>query len=46
MGDVLTGVNGQALRSVDDLADALDSAHSGIVSLQFQRGGRKNRIGR
>jgi len=40
LGDVLTGVNGQALRSVDDLSDALDSVSSGILSLQFQRGGR------
>jgi len=43
MGDVLTGVNGRSLQSADDLADALDTAHSGIVSLQFQRGDRKNR---
>jgi serine protease Do len=39
LGDVLTGVNGRALQSVDDLADALDTASSGILSLQFQRGG-------
>ena len=40
MGDLLTGANGQPFRSLDDLSDAVDSASSGLLSLQFLRGGR------
>jgi S1-C subfamily serine protease len=41
MGDLLTGINGRPLRSLDDLGDALDGATSGVITLQFQRGDRK-----
>jgi S1-C subfamily serine protease len=36
---VLVGVNGQPLRSVDDLHLALDDS-SGVIHLQFLRGDR------
>jgi S1-C subfamily serine protease len=39
IGDVLVGVNGQPLRSVDDLHLALDDS-SGVIHLQFLRGDR------
>jgi serine protease Do len=42
LGDVITGVNGRVIHNVDDLAEALDNASTGIVSLQFLRGDRKN----
>ena len=38
MGDLLLGANGQRFRSVDDLADAIHSAASGVLTLQFTRG--------
>ena len=38
LGDLLLGANGKRFRSVDDLADAIDSAASGILTLQFARG--------
>ena len=41
MGDVLTGVNGQRLDSIDALGDALD-ASAGPVRLQFLRGDRSS----
>ena len=38
LGDLLLGANGKRFRSVDDLADAIDSAAGGILTLQFARG--------
>jgi len=38
LGDLLLGANGKCFRSVDDLADAIDSAAGGILTLQFARG--------
>lgn len=42
-GDLLTGANGRSFRSVDDLGEALDSAGSNAVALQFLRGDRRAR---
>ncbi len=42
MGDLLTGVNGRPIQSLDDLNDALDAPTNGTLSLQFQRGDRKS----
>src|SRR5947209_14851424 len=41
IGDLLTGVNGKPFKSVDDLADALDSTASPAISLRFRRGDRR-----
>ena len=38
IGDLLLGANGKQFRNVDDLADAIDAATSGILTLQFARG--------
>jgi serine protease Do len=38
IGDLLLGANGRRFRSVDDLADAIDSAAGGLLTLQFARG--------
>jgi len=38
IGDLLRGANGKLFRSVDDLADAIDTAAGGILTLQFARG--------
>lgn len=40
IGDLLTGANGRPFCAVDDLSDALEAARSGLLSLQFTRGGR------
>jgi serine protease Do len=38
LGDLLLGTNGQRFKSVDDLADAIDGAVGGVLTLQFARG--------
>jgi serine protease Do len=38
IGDLLLGANGRRFQSVDDLADAIDSAAGGVLNLQFARG--------
>jgi serine protease Do len=38
IGDLLLGANGRRFRSVDDLADAIDGAAGGVLTLQFTRG--------
>jgi serine protease Do len=38
LGDLLLGANGKRFQSVDDLADAIDSAAGGVLTLQFARG--------
>ncbi len=38
LGDLLLGANGKRFRSVDDLADAIDTAAGGVLTLQFARG--------
>jgi serine protease Do len=38
IGDLLLGANGRRFRSVDDLADAIDTAGTGLLTLQFARG--------
>jgi serine protease Do len=38
IGDLLRGANGKLFRSVDDLADAIDTAAGGVLTLQFARG--------
>ena len=38
LGDLLVGANGKRFQSVDDLADAIDSAAGGVLTLQFARG--------
>ena len=42
IGDLLLGVNGRRFRSVDDLADAIEGAASGVLTLQFARGEHRN----
>ncbi len=37
-GDVLTTANGAALRHINDLIDAIDSAPGGLLTLEFYRG--------
>jgi serine protease Do len=39
-GDILTGVDGKAIQTPDDLADALQSAQNCVLRLQFIRGNR------
>jgi serine protease Do len=39
-GDIITGVDGNPLQQLDDLADALQNAQSRILRLQFIRGNR------
>jgi serine protease Do len=39
IGDVLTGVDGRTVASVDDLQGALDRGGTGTMSIQFLRGG-------
>jgi serine protease Do len=39
-GDILTGVDGKAIQTPDDLADALQSAQNRVLRLQFIRGNR------
>jgi serine protease Do len=41
IGDLLLGANGKPFRSVDDLADAIDGAACGVLTLQFTRGDRR-----
>jgi len=38
LGDLLLGANGKRFRDVDDLADAIDTAVGGVLTLQFARG--------
>lgn len=38
IGDLLRGANGKLFRNVDDLADAIDGAAGGVLTLQFARG--------
>ncbi len=41
IGDLLLGANGKRFRSVEDLADAIDEAAAGLITLQFTRGIRR-----
>jgi serine protease Do len=41
LGDLLLGANGKRFRSVDDLADAIDTAAGGVLTLQFARGDQR-----
>jgi serine protease Do len=38
LGDLLLGANGKRFRDVEDLADAIDTAAGGLLTLQFARG--------
>jgi serine protease Do len=38
IGDLLLGANGRGFQSVEDLADAIDAAAGGLLTLQFIRG--------
>jgi serine protease Do len=40
IGDLLLGANGRKFQSVDDLADAIDGAQTGLLALRFLRGNR------
>jgi serine protease Do len=39
-GDIITGVDGKAIQTPDDLADALQSVQNRVLRLQFIRGNR------
>ena len=41
-GDILVGVDGRSLESIDDFNEALRRTHQGVVRLQFLRGDRAN----
>jgi serine protease Do len=40
IGDLLVGVNGRSLRSLDELGEAIQGAQGGVLKLQFLRGDR------
>jgi S1-C subfamily serine protease len=39
-GDIITGVGGERLASVEDLTDALEASEQGVLKLRFLRGGQ------